>query len=261
MHRIAWLVLAVGLPLAAADVNHDLLEAARAGNLDSVKALLVKGAELEAKTDYGQTPLYLAAMNGHAAVVEFLLSKGAKSEVSDSFYKAPMLDFAVARKHYDIAKMLIAKGQGKPDDQLGEMVQVGQADLVQAVLDKGKPSQAALDKAYEAALDEKRTVIAEMLKKAGAQEPVAALHLDPKVLASYTGTYKTDQFPLDIKVSVKEGKLYMQATGQPEFAPKPKSATAFAFAPAGLEIEFDSADSFTLKQGSMNLKFKKVVTP
>jgi D-alanyl-D-alanine carboxypeptidase len=83
--------------------------------------------------------------------------------------------------------------------------------------------------------------------------------VDAKVLDSYAGTYKTDQFPLDIKVFVKEGKLYMQATGQPEFAPKPKSPTVFEFAPAHLEIDFDSAASFTLKQGGRDIKFKKAV--
>jgi hypothetical protein len=51
----------------------------------------------------------------------------------------------------------------------------------------------------------------------------------------------------------------MQGTGQPEFAPKAKSPTQFEFTAAGVEIEFDSAASFTLKQGGMTVKFKKVV--
>jgi hypothetical protein len=131
---------------------------------------------------------------------------------------------------------------------------------VQLVLEKGKPSQAVLDSTYESALSENKKDVAELLKNAGAHEPAPALTVDPKVLESYVGTFKTETFPLDIKVSVKEGKLYLQATGQPEFAPKPKSPTVFAFAPANLEVEFDSASSFTLKQGSMVVKFKKAVT-
>jgi D-alanyl-D-alanine carboxypeptidase len=84
--------------------------------------------------------------------------------------------------------------------------------------------------------------------------------VDPAVLESYAGAYKTDQFPIDIKVFVKEGRLYLQATGQPELATKALSATRFAFAPAQIEVEFDSADSFTLKQGGGNIKFKKAVS-
>ncbi len=260
MHRIAWLFVAMALTLFAADVNEDLLAAARKGDMASVKALLEKGAVLETKTPYGQTPLYLAAMNGNEAVVQFLLEKGANTEVKDTFYKASILDFVLQRKHYAVAKMLIVKGSGSADEILPDVAETGNADLLRAVLEKGKPSQASLDQVYEAALDQKQPGIAELLKKAGAHEPVAAPAIDPKVLESYAGTYKTDQIPLDIKVFVREGKLYMQATGQPEFAPKPKSPTVFEFAPAHLEVEFDSAASFTLKQGGMNLKFKKAVT-
>ena len=68
---------------------------------------------------------------------------------------------------------------------------------------------------------------------------------------------RSEQIPLEIKVFVKEGKLYVQATGQPEFATKTLSATRFAFAPAQLEIEFDSAGGFTLKQGGQNVQVQE----
>ncbi len=117
MYRLACLLLA-GAALLAADVNDDLLNAARKGDLDTVKTLIDKGAPLEAKTPYGQTPLYLAAMGGHDTVVQFLLDKGAKTDITDTFYKASMLDFVMERKHYAIAKMIISKGTGNADEQL-----------------------------------------------------------------------------------------------------------------------------------------------
>ncbi len=83
--------------------------------------------------------------------------------------------------------------------------------------------------------------------------------VDAKILESYVGTFKTEAIPLDIKVFVKEGKLYLQATGQSEFAPKPKSPTQFVMAAYNLEVEFDSANTFTLKQGGQTFKFKKAV--
>ena len=259
MHRIGIILFAAVAALAAADKDDALLSAARKGDLTEVKASLEGGAVLEAKTPYGQTPLYLAAMNGHEDVVRFLLEKGASADIKDSFYKAPMLDFVLQRKHYNVAKLLITKGNLKPDDELSDVADSEQADLVQAVLAAGKTSQAVLDKTYEAALDQKHTAIAEILKKAGAHEPAPAVAIDPKVLESYAGTYKTEQLPLDIKVFVKEGKLYLQATGQPEFAPKAKSPTSFEMVQFQLQVDFDSAASFTLKQGGREFKFKKAV--
>src|SRR5580693_643952 len=146
MHRLACLIFATAVVLLANDAD-DLLAAARKGDLAAVKALIEKGAPLEAKTPYGQTPLYLAAMSGHEDVVRFLLDKGANTDVTDTFYKASMLDFVLQRKHYAVAKMIIAKGNGNPDKLLKEVSD--QADLVQLVLEKDKPSQAALDSVYE----------------------------------------------------------------------------------------------------------------
>jgi uncharacterized protein YciI len=92
-------------------------------------------------------------------------------------------------------------------------------------------------------------------KPAEAAKPAVAV--DAKVLESYSGTYNSDQIPLDIKVLVKDGKLFLQATGQPEIQMKAASATQFEFAPAGVAVEFDSPESFTLKQGGASSLFKK----
>ena len=95
-------------------------------------------------------------------------------------------------------------------------------------------------------------------KPAEAAKPAVAV--DAKILESYAGTYKSEQMPLDINAFVKDGKLFLQASGQPEIPMRAVSATQFEFAPAGVVVEFDSATSFTLKQGGMTSVFKKVVT-
>ncbi len=88
-------------------------------------------------------------------------------------------------------------------------------------------------------------------------ESAPGVTVDPKILESYCGTYKSDKMPLDIKIFVKEGKLYLQATGQPEFPLKAASATQFGFAQAGIVVEFDSSSSFTMKQGGASYRYKK----
>ena len=258
MRPIALLLFASALAVSAKDANEDLLSASRAGDLAAVKTAVESGAALETKTPYGQTPLYLAAMNGHEEVVRFLLDKGASSDVQDTFYKASMLGFVLQRKHWEVAKLLVSKST-KPDQALEDVAGTGRADLVQAVLANGKPSQASLDKAYESVLDRKQAEVAGLLKKAGAHDPAPPVVVDAAVLASYAGNYKSDQIPVEVNVFAKEGRLYLQAVGQPELATKALSATRFAFAPAQIEIEFDAPDSFTLKQGGGAFKFKKGV--
>ena len=97
-----------------------------------------------------------------------------------------------------------------------------------------------------------------VLEKSADAKPAATVDL--KTLASYSGTYTSDQIPIAIKAFVKDGKLFLQATGQPELALKPTSATQFEFAPAGIVVEFDSSSSFTLKQGGRTSLFKKSET-
>jgi hypothetical protein len=97
-----------------------------------------------------------------------------------------------------------------------------------------------------------------VLEKA-AEPATPAATVDLKILESYSGTYKSEQMPLEIKAFVKDGKLYLQATGQPEFPLKAASATQFEFAPAGVVVEFDSSSSFTLKQGGRSHLFKRAV--
>src|SRR5450432_4140019 len=111
MRLIALLVFTSALAVLAGDANQELLSAARAGDLAAVKAAVENGAAIETKTTYGQTPLYLAAMNGHEEVVHFLLDKGASSDVQDTFYKASMLGFVLERKHWEIAKLLIGNSK------------------------------------------------------------------------------------------------------------------------------------------------------
>ena len=256
MRRIVLLVFASAFAVFAGDANEDLLAASRAGDLAGVKTAMEHGAAVEAKTPYGQTALYLSAMNGHEDVVRFLLDKGANTNVRDTFYKAPMLGFVLQRKHWEVAKLLASKSTNV-DQDLGEVADSGRSDLVQAVLAAGKPSQASLDKAYESALERKRTDVAGLLKEAGAHEPAPPVVVEAAVLESYAGTYKSEQLPVELKVFTREGKLYLQASGQPELATKALSATRFAFAPAQIEVEFDAADGFTLKQGNGSFKFKK----
>ena len=55
--------------LVHADINEDLIKAAKSGQIDKVQALLDTGADVNAKDDLGKTALMVAAKQGHNDIV------------------------------------------------------------------------------------------------------------------------------------------------------------------------------------------------
>jgi len=206
----AWLLLAQAP--APADLDEALLTAARKGDLEQVKALLAKGANLEAKTRHGVTPLYYAASRGHADVLNYLIEKGANINVEDTFYKSNALDFAIQNGNTATAKILVEKGCKFAPKALGDAVGKGDVELVKVILDKSKPTEQDLTAALTTAEKDKKTEIVELLKKGGAK-PMASVEVDPALLAKYAGTYKHDTYG-DMTVVLKENKLVLNAMGQ-----------------------------------------------
>src|SRR5689334_15411565 len=69
---------------ADAEANANLIKASMSGNMDEVKDLVGKGADVNAATEKGLSPLMLAALKGNLPVVTFLVQKGAKVNQKDS---------------------------------------------------------------------------------------------------------------------------------------------------------------------------------
>ena len=70
----ALIVFLASSPFASAGPLHD---AASAGDIEKVGVLLNQGAEIDARSDRGETSLILAILAGHDAVAEFLIERGA----------------------------------------------------------------------------------------------------------------------------------------------------------------------------------------
>ena len=69
---------------ALAQQSAGLIEAARAGNLANVNALLAKGADPNMRGPQAITPLLVAASMGNIPIAKALLAKGAQVNVKDS---------------------------------------------------------------------------------------------------------------------------------------------------------------------------------
>src|SRR5574338_1686709 len=148
-------------------LNDQLYEAVRKGDVAAVTAALDKGADVNAKFRYGTTALFKAAERGNAEVAKVLLDRGADVQVKDTFYGATALSWALENDHLDVVSLLLAKGAEGADDVLMTGVQQSKQELVKMALESKtlKPEQLTAALALSST-NEKNAAITEMLKKA-----------------------------------------------------------------------------------------------
>lgn len=78
------------------------------------------------------------------------------------------------------------------------------------------------------------------------------------ILKKYEGNYKTNDFPLDIRIFVENGVLKGQATGQGAFPLEAVSETEFKFEMAGIKVKFNAGrGTMDFSQGANKFIFKK----
>ena len=77
--------------------------------------------------------------------------------------------------------------------------------------------------------------------------------VDSSILNGYCGVYSSSQLPIKITITVNDGNLVGQGTGQPAFAVDVVSENIFRNIAAGIVLEFDSLNhTMLLKQAGYN---------
>ena len=97
-------VLVVGCGPQPPDIS--IHKAANEGNIEAVKQHLASGADVNAKTDEGFTPLHFAANEGHKEIAELLIANSAEVNAKDDDERTP-LHFVAVGGHKEIAELLI----------------------------------------------------------------------------------------------------------------------------------------------------------
>ena len=80
--EVVRILLNAGAPLAAeGQLEPTLHKAVRSGSVELVRLLLDAGAEINQQAEFAEAPIHVAAEEGHAAVLELLLARGADARL------------------------------------------------------------------------------------------------------------------------------------------------------------------------------------
>lgn len=240
------------------ELNDQLFEAVRKGDVAAVTSALDRGADVNAKFRYGTTALFKAAERGNAEVAKVLIDRGVDVKVKDTFYGATALSWAIDGNHVDVVRLILAKDADGVDDVLMAGVRGSNEELVKMALERGGVKPEALTVALlMSSAEPKSAGIAEMLKKAGATPPP---EVDAATIQSYAGKYKGDPGP-EFTIMAKEGILYATGLGRGDLRLMPLDKTTFrplAFSGVTLTFNVDGGKvtgiSFKTPQNTTQMK-------
>jgi len=152
------------------------IEAVRDGDIDALKAALVRGESLDSRDKLGSPALFIALQFGQEETFKFLLENGARIKAKDKAGDT-LLTLLAGTKMVHLSALLLEKGADP--DRLGAnrepaiiiAARAGQADIVRLLLDWDADYEAT-DLTGRTALgiaEQRRDrVIANMLREAGA---------------------------------------------------------------------------------------------
>jgi glutaminase len=104
---------------AGTNLTYQAIYAASIGDVDELKRLVAHGHDLDTADYDGRTPLHLAAAEGKAEAVNYLLRQEVATEPRDRWGNTP-LDDAWRHKHAEVARLLGQTDSHSSDDNVKE---------------------------------------------------------------------------------------------------------------------------------------------
>ncbi|MGD2136206.1 MAG: ankyrin repeat domain-containing protein [Gemmatimonadales bacterium] len=153
----------------------ELRRAVEEGDAARVDALLQRNVSADVPDAGGQTPLFLAARDGHTEIARLLLEAGADPNHGDHYGTTPLM-YAAGRGHLDVTVLLVEYG-AELDVQGGRAfhsalmsaAEAGHGDVVGFLLDAGaNASLAGMDErdAYALAMENGHSSLADEIQLA-----------------------------------------------------------------------------------------------
>ncbi|HUR53228.1 MAG TPA: ankyrin repeat domain-containing protein, partial [Gemmataceae bacterium] len=166
-----------------------LWAAVRAGDEKAVVAALDKGADVNAKNEYGVSAIWIASNKGKKEIVELLLKRGADPNSRDDIWYQTPLSQSIARP--DNIKAILKAGAKDIDANLVTAASRGLSTAVGLLLESGKASQEALDAAL-LATSETNKELRETLTKAGAKPLPVLGEKERDALKPFVGSFESE---------------------------------------------------------------------
>jgi len=123
-------------------MSSSLHQAVVDGDLDLVKSLISKGADVNLRNRMSWTPLHTAIRNRQKAIVEWLIDKGADVNAKDGRGQTP-LHFAIDTSQKDVVERLIEKGadvnamSGRAENALSLAKKKGNTEITDLLVKHG----------------------------------------------------------------------------------------------------------------------------
>jgi ankyrin repeat protein len=174
---IVLLVLALAVPAGLDAAGVPLADAAARGDLVAVRALLAKGADVNATQVDGTTALHTAVVNDHLEIADALLQAGAKAAAGDRYGVMPLSLAAINGNAAMIGRLLDAGADPNTVDPSGETAlmtaaRTGTPEALRMLLDRGARVDASDPEFQQTALmiavRENHPAAVELLLRAGA---------------------------------------------------------------------------------------------
>jgi outer membrane protein assembly factor BamB len=195
----------------------ELWAATRAGDAARVTAALDKGIDVNTKTRYGATALTFAADKGNVEIVKLLIARGADVNLQDTFYQMRAIDMAMMNKHSAVVTLLLERGSKGAPALLPQAIQAGNVALVGAVLQSPELTRAHVRPALAGAKKVNNPEIIALIEKKLASMPEdaapPAVAVDRATLQSYVGSYRNEEAGAAITVALNGDQLTLSPPG------------------------------------------------
>ncbi len=234
----ALLIVSQSLAVAASEEQREqLFAAARAGEAETVESLLEAGVPVDASDKYGATALIMAASNGHAAVAELLLQRGADPDHKESFYGADPMGMALFQDHPQVALVLVQNGADNREGAFGFGVQKKDEALARAAVESGP--------FYESKLKQMRMtmmtvpqVYKDLLKEARSRPDPAPPTYTAEEMKPFEGKFEGWDTGFEVVVALAGEQMTVSLNGEKPIGVAVSGDKTFRSADGEVEVSF-----------------------